>query len=147
MRVAILILALVVFVILVAAGVFFSQNPFMFVTSTPTPLPSATVTLTPTIGNTNTDNIIPSSPNQTNGTTYYVTMSNFTFTPAQITIKAGDTIIWTNQDATQHSVVGPGFSSPVLSNGETYSVTFNDKGTFAYHCGIHPNILGTVIVQ
>lgn len=80
--------------------------------------------------------------------TYNVTIQNFTFSPASLTVKKGDIVIWTNKDPMGHTVTGNNGSpsSQVLSTNGTYSYTFNSVGTFAYHCSIHPSMMGTVTV-
>lgn len=79
-----------------------------------------------------------------------VTIANFAFSPANITVKKGTSVTWTNQDSTSHTVTendgknGP--SAPPLGQGQNYSFTFNQTGTFHYHCSIHPEMTGTVTV-
>lgn len=82
-----------------------------------------------------------------------VTIQDFAFGPASVTVKKGATVTWTNQDSAAHTVTqdtstpgGPGMDSKNLSNGETYSATFNTAGTFKYHCALHPNMTGSVTV-
>ena len=82
-----------------------------------------------------------------------VTVQNFAFSPASITVKKGTTVTWTNQDATPHPVTeddntagAPGLDSKQLAKGETFSGTFNTVGTFTYHCSLHSNMTGTVTV-
>lgn len=85
----------------------------------------------------------PASTNQ-------VTINNFAFGPADITVKKGTKVTWTNQDSTSHTVTetdgktGP--DSKTLSNGQSYSFTYNNTGSFSYHCSIHPEMTGTVTV-
>ncbi len=79
-----------------------------------------------------------------------VAISGFSFSPAQITIAVGDTITWTNSDAQAHTASaddGAWDAGPLLGNGGTRSVTFEQAGTFPYHCDIHPTMTGTVTVQ
>ncbi len=67
-----------------------------------------------------------------------------------IKIKKGDTVLWTQQDGAPHNVVsdtGNELSSALLSPGQTYSHTFTNVGTFPYHCGPHPWMKGTVVVE
>jgi plastocyanin len=80
--------------------------------------------------------------------THAVTIQNFSFNPASITIKKGDTVVWTNKDPMGHTVTGNngGPASQTISTNGTYSFTFNDVGTFGYHCSIHPSMKGTVVV-
>ena len=84
-----------------------------------------------------------------------VTIQNFAFIPASMTVPKGTTVTWTNQDSTPHTVVndatstlalGKLFSSNPLGQVQRFSFTFNDAGTYAYHCGIHPSMHGTVTV-
>ena len=78
-----------------------------------------------------------------------VTISNFAFAPASLTIPAGNTITWTNKDEEPHTVVssdGTTFHSPGMDTGGTYSFTFQNAGTFEYICSIHPMMHGTVVV-
>ena len=78
-----------------------------------------------------------------------VTISNFAFHPAAVTVKAGSTVTWTQEDTDVHTVhVGGagGFTSPTLQKGQTFSHTFKSPGTYAYICSIHPFMHGTVIV-
>lgn len=83
--------------------------------------------------------------------THSVSINNFAFSPASLTINKGDTVVWTNmQSGTPHTVTsdsGSELGSGQLSTGSSYSHTFNTAGTFAYHCSIHPTMHGTVIVQ
>ena len=77
-----------------------------------------------------------------------VSISNFAFVPATLTVPAGATVTWTNQDQEPHTVVaGDGsFRSPGLGTGATYSYTFPTAGSFDYICSIHPFMHGTVVV-
>ena len=79
-----------------------------------------------------------------------VTIANFAFSPADITVKKGTTVTWTNKDSTTHTVTesdgqkGP--DNTGLESGKTYSFTYDTVGTFKYHCTIHPSMTGTVTV-
>jgi plastocyanin len=78
-----------------------------------------------------------------------VVMKNLAFDPATATIKAGESVTWTNQDSMNHTVVGDNgeFKSSELANGATFSFKFDKAGTYAYHCSIHPSMKATVVVQ
>ncbi|NIP43103.1 MAG: hypothetical protein GWO41_02045 [candidate division Zixibacteria bacterium] len=81
-----------------------------------------------------------------------VSMVNTTFSPADITINAGDTVVWTNNDQIIHtttSVSGvESWDSGNMSSGETFRKVFNNVGTTSYRCEIHPVVMtGTVTVQ
>jgi plastocyanin len=73
------------------------------------------------------------------------------FTPPSVTASVGQTVAWVFQDANPHTVTADddSFTSPKggLANGRTYSHTFDKAGTYRYHCAIHPQMLGTVVVQ
>jgi len=78
-----------------------------------------------------------------------VTIQNFAFGPASISVAAGSTVTWTNSDSTAHTVTADdgSFDSGSLAAGATFSQTFDTAGTFAYHCKIHPNMKATVEVK
>lgn len=87
---------------------------------------------------------------QTSGQTFDVEIKGFAFTPSEIKIKKGETVTWTNKDSAPHKVVsdsGNELGSQALSNGDTYSHTFSQTGTFGYHCAIHPSMKASVIVE
>jgi plastocyanin len=77
-----------------------------------------------------------------------VQITNFAFAPAVITVAAGATVTWTNEDTTQHDVFAPpvGLQSPVLNQNDSYAHTFSSPGTYTYICSIHPFMHGTVVV-
>ena len=86
----------------------------------------------------------------TKNQTYSVSIINFSFNPNSLTINKGDTVVWTNNDQVPHQVKGDNLSSlsaPVMSNGQTYSFTFSDSGTFSYHCAIHPTMKASITVK
>ena len=83
-------------------------------------------------------------------TTNTVDIQGFAFNPDTITIAKGTTVTWTNKDiSAQHTVteINNAFSSETLNEGQTYTHTFNEAGTFEYQCHIHPNMKGNVIVS
>ena len=77
-----------------------------------------------------------------------VGIKNFAFSPATITVTAGSTVVWTNNDSIQHDITFDGGSivSSVLNHNDTFSHTFPTAGTYHYICSIHPFMHGTVIV-
>ena len=84
------------------------------------------------------------------GSTSTVTIQNLQFNPSTVTIKAGDTVEWINNEAAPHSinsVVPFSFSSSVLNKGDSYQHTFTQAGNYDYTCGIHPFMIGKVVVQ
>ncbi|HEX4226342.1 MAG TPA: cupredoxin family copper-binding protein [Pseudonocardiaceae bacterium] len=77
-----------------------------------------------------------------------VSITNFAFAPAAITVKVGTTVTWTNKDQDAHTVTAQDrtFSSSPLNTGGTYQFTFTKPGTYAYLCTIHPFMTATVVV-
>lgn len=80
-----------------------------------------------------------------------VEIKNSTFSPETVTITRGGVITWENKDAQDHQIVSDGnlegFESGVISNGDNFSFTFNDTGSFPYHCELHPEMKGIIIVK
>ena len=77
-----------------------------------------------------------------------VKIENFTFSTNVLKVKAGTIVTWTNVDDIPHSVVANdmAFKSKVLDTGDSYSFKFAKPGKFGYFCGIHPHMVGTIIV-
>jgi plastocyanin len=82
------------------------------------------------------------------GSTVNVNISGSAFSPANVTVRVGDIVRWTNNDGIAHTVTANGgaFNSGNLNNGATFSYTTTATGTFAYFCAIHPGMTGTVVV-
>jgi plastocyanin len=76
-----------------------------------------------------------------------ISIENFSFNPATLTITAGTTVTWTNNDNATHTIKSPGFNSQDLAHGQTFAFKFDAKGTYDYSCGIHPAMTGEIIVQ
>jgi len=86
----------------------------------------------------------------TGAKTYTVTIKDLKFAPADLTIEAGDTVEWQNLDSMAHTVVsdsGNAIDSGQIGSGASYSTTFNTKGTYDYHCGIHASMKGRIVVR
>jgi plastocyanin len=77
-----------------------------------------------------------------------VTIVDFAFEPATLEVSAGATVSWTNTGQVVHTVTADNgaFNSGEMSPGATVTGTFNTPGTFTYHCSIHPDMTGTLIV-
>ncbi len=120
-----------------AAPVISNTSPPMISTTTP----PATTTQTTTTA---------TAPPPTSPNTVQVGMRGYVFLPSNITIKVGDTVIWTNSDTVAHTVTGPGFDSGSIVPGQTYQRTFGTPGTISYQCSIHAlyfSMVGTIVVQ
>lgn len=78
-----------------------------------------------------------------------VTIQNYAYSPSNITVKVGGRVTWLNKDTVGHSATADdkSFDTGVLQAGESSSITFAEAGTFPYHCSIHPNMTGTIVVE
>jgi plastocyanin len=77
-----------------------------------------------------------------------VTIKNMAFNPSSLSVTAGSTVTWMNSDTTIHTVTADdgSFNSGNIAIGATYSRVFSTAGTFSYHCTIHPEMTGKVVV-
>ena len=71
------------------------------------------------------------------------------FSPSPLEVTAGATVTWTNTDTVDHTSTSnaAGWNSGTIAPGRQFSVAFPNAGTFAYHCTIHPGMVGTVVVK
>jgi amicyanin len=78
-----------------------------------------------------------------------VTIDNFAFNAPAITVAAGTTVTWSNNDDIPHTVraVDGSFHSAAMDSGDHYSFTFTKPGVYSYFCSIHPKMVGKVIVK
>jgi plastocyanin len=92
--------------------------------------------------------IIESDLTTTTAQEVKVEIENFLFQPSDISIPVGTTVIWTNRDGVPHTATSNDgvWDSGNLSEGESFSFTFEEPGTYPYLCLIHPLMRGTVTV-
>ena len=78
-----------------------------------------------------------------------VDIAKFAFTPKEITVTPGTTVVWVNHDETPHTVAASdrGFVSKALDTDDRYEHTFADEGDVAYFCTVHPFMTGVVHVR
>ena len=81
-----------------------------------------------------------------------VTIKDLRYSPAVLKIRAGEKVVWINQDDSDHTVVSDDpddkdFRSDNLGHGDTFSHTFKKAGKFPYHCKYHPRMKGIIIVS
>ncbi|HTV35133.1 MAG TPA: cupredoxin family copper-binding protein [Xanthobacteraceae bacterium] len=79
-----------------------------------------------------------------------VSIDNFTFNPAALTVKAGTTVTWTNKDDIPHGIASSTNTftrSKALDTDDSFSFTFTTPGTYQYFCYIHPHMVGTIVVE
>jgi len=89
------------------------------------------------------------APSVAQNTVVPVTIDNFVFEPARVTVKAGTTVTWTNRDDIPHTVAAKErqFKSKVMDTDESYSFTFSTPGEYTYFCSLHPHMTGTIVVE
>jgi plastocyanin len=78
-----------------------------------------------------------------------VKIDNFTFAPQRITVKAGTTVTWINEDDIPHAIAATGklFKSKVLDTGDKFSFTFTTAGSYEYFCSLHPHMTANIVVE
>lgn len=77
-----------------------------------------------------------------------IAIDNFSFSPAVLYVSTGTTVTWTNRDDIPHTVVDSAhtFKSKALDTDDSFSHTFNEPGTYEYFCGLHPKMVGKIVV-
>ncbi len=92
--------------------------------------------------------LAPDAGAQTN--TMTVSIEDFFFSPAHMTVQPGTTVTWVNNGQAPHTVTATDpagtFDSGTLQPGESFSFTFKQPGAYGYYCTIHPFMKGTVTV-
>jgi plastocyanin len=106
---------------------------------TPTPTPTPTPAPTPAPGQSSTVSIPAGAQS----------LGNQAFVPDELDVAMGTTVTWTNTDTIAHTSTSDasGWNSGTLAPGAQFSVAFQSAGTFAYHCAIHPGMVGKVVVR
>ena len=89
----------------------------------------------------------PTAPARAADTT--VKIGNFTFAPQGVTVKAGTTVTWDNEDDIPHTIASSTklFKSKVLDTDGKFSFTFTTPGVYEYFCSLHPHMTGTIVVE
>lgn len=95
----------------------------------------------------------PTSPTTTTtvSTTgpYTVIVKNYLFQPQMLTVLVGATVTWVNQDSDGHTATSDTglFDLTLVGSGGTNGWTFTKAGTYYYHCSLHTEMVGTIVVQ
>jgi plastocyanin len=78
-----------------------------------------------------------------------VSIKDLSFSPARITVKVGDTVVWQNEDDRDHTVAADdgSFKSANIRPKGTFSQVFAQRGTFGYSCTYHPRMKGAIVVE
>jgi len=89
-----------------------------------------------------------SAPKTSAQGTQAVTIAGFAFSPAALTIEAGTTVTWTNQDSATHTATADdgSWDTGDIAQGASVSITFDTPGTFTYHCAIHTYMVASITV-
>ncbi len=100
---------------------------------TPTSEPTVAPTIEPTAEPTSTAEPPPEDARA------QVSIAGFQFSPGTLSIRAGTTVVWTNNEGARHTVTSDdgSFASDVLNEGDVFSFTFDTPGSYAYYCRFH----------
>ena len=81
--------------------------------------------------------------------THTVTIDALQFQPAELTVAAGDTVVWVNKDPFPHTATSKagGFDSGEIASGDSWKYSAAKKGDFEYLCTLHPTMKGTIRVE
>ncbi len=116
-----------------------TATPTASATQTAVPTTTATTTMTPTVS--------PTPPTCQSGVVE-VSIHDFAFTPANVTVCAGSQVKWTNADPFPHTSTSDTgvWDSGTLNNGESFTFRFDAPGVYPYHCAIYIPMQGTITV-
>jgi plastocyanin len=95
-------------------------------------------------------NYVAVSPSEAHAATdTVVSIDNFSFMSATLTVPAGTKVTWINHDDVPHTIVSTEqkFKSKALDTDESFSFTFTEPGTYPYFCSLHPKMVAKVIVE
>ena len=83
------------------------------------------------------------------GKAHKVSIKNMDFSPAKMSITAGDSVVWTNRDSDRHTATADdkSWDTGTLKKGKSGTITFSKPGTYSYFCAVHPRMKGVVIVS
>lgn len=77
-----------------------------------------------------------------------VGIRNFSYHPGKLTVSKGAQVVFSNSDGIAHTATDRGvFDTGHIKPGKSVAVRFTQKGTFAYHCTIHPFMHGKIVVR
>jgi plastocyanin len=111
-----------------------SPSPQTQTTPAPVAIPTTTVKSTAAPA--------PSKPE-----TIKVTIKSFKFSPSEVTIKKGTTVVFENEDSVTHTATGASsFDTGDIKAGSSKSVTFDQAGTYDYNCTPHEFMTAKIIV-
>jgi len=137
-----IIVGVIVVVLIVIAYFVINSNNNSAVNSNTNVISSSTVQVS-------TSNVVDYTLSKTVTKHVYIDVSDNSFNPQAVTIKAGTTVTWINNDNVVHKILSDngGPSSNNLSNGQSYSFVYRVLGIYGYHDSIYPSMTGTIIVK
>ena len=92
--------------------------------------------------------LIPATASQRPSQTHTIIIKNFTFVPDHLTVSAGDTIVWKNEDSASHTATADTeFDSKQLNTGQSFTFVARKAGSYPYICTYHPFMKGELVVQ
>jgi plastocyanin len=93
--------------------------------------------------------VIPFPATSAQTTATEVKIDNFAFAPQRLTVKAGTTVTWINDDDIPHTVSSSTkvFKSKALDTKDKFSFTFTTPGDYEYFCSLHPHMTGAIVVE
>jgi plastocyanin len=108
--------------------------------SSPSPTPSPTPSPSPAPSGSAAAISIPANAR---------TLGTGAFVPNPATVAQGAVVTWSNTDSTNHDIVSDtgAWDSGRLATGDSFRFTFATRGTYPYHCSLHPGMNGTIVVQ
>lgn len=112
-------------------------------------LADRTVKATVPVGNGPRKIVVQPMPTAAVGAAAGVSIDKFAFSPATLTVKAGQAVTFSNNDSVTHTVTSTtgAWDSGDIPTGGSFTTTLNTPGTYTYKCSIHPFMTGTVTVQ
>lgn len=90
--------------------------------------------------------ILVAAPARAHAGTVHVTIDRLTFTPAEVTVRAGETIEWVNEDPIAHTATVEGGWEVMIPPGESAVRVVEAGDTVDYYCRFHPNMKGRIVV-
>lgn len=91
---------------------------------------------------------LAAGPTAQTSATKTVSISGFAYKPATLTVAKGTTVRWVNKDRAPHTATrARGFNTKRIAGGKSAAVRFNARGSFSYHCAIHPEMRGKIVVR
>ena len=110
-------------------------------------LSDRTVKATVPVGNAPRKIVVQPAPNAPASASATVIIAKFAFAPVSTTIKAGQSVTFTNNDAVAHTTTGAAWDSGDIQPGQSFTLTPTQPGTVTYHCSFHPFMTGTLIIE